>query len=84
MIIDLTGFKVISPPILLGGTAGVNFGEEEYQYLVSTSLIVSGLLSSIQMFRFHIKGTRYYIGTGLLSVVGMLQNQRSLASYQIA
>ncbi|KAJ5225716.1 Purine permease [Penicillium chermesinum] len=61
---------VISPPILLGGTAGVNFGEVEYQYLVSTSLIVSGLLSAVQMFRFHIKGTKYYIGTGLLSVVG--------------
>ncbi|KAJ5864175.1 Purine permease [Penicillium soppii] len=61
---------VISPPILLGGSAGANFGDEVYQYLVSTSLIVSGLLSAVQMFRFHIKGTKYYIGTGLLSVVG--------------
>ncbi|KAJ5263855.1 hypothetical protein N7478_011460 [Penicillium angulare] len=61
---------VISPPIMLGGSAGANFGTEDYQYLVSTSLIVSGLLSAIQMTRFHIKGTKYYIGTGLLSVVG--------------
>ncbi|KAJ5541899.1 Xanthine/uracil/vitamin C permease [Penicillium sp. DV-2018c] len=61
---------VISPPILLGGSAGANFGDELYQYLVSTSLIVSGSLSAIQMFRLHIKGTKYYIGTGLLSVVG--------------
>ena len=56
---------------MLGGTSGVNFGTEDYQYLVSTSLIVSGLLSAIQMTRFHIYGTKYYIGTGLLSVVGM-------------
>ncbi|KAJ5885763.1 hypothetical protein N7504_011599 [Penicillium tannophilum] len=61
---------VISPPIMLGGTSGVNFGTEDYQYLVSTSLIVSGLLSAIQMTRFHIYGTKYYVGTGLLSVVG--------------
>lgn len=56
---------------MLGGTSGVNFGTEDYQYLVSTSLIVSGLLSAIQMTRFHIYGTKYYVGTGLLSVVGM-------------
>jgi xanthine/uracil permease len=62
--------SVISPPILLGGSGGANFGDDLYQYLVSTSLIVSGLLSVVQMFRFHIKGTKYYIGTGLLSVVG--------------
>lgn len=61
---------MISPPILLGGSGGAHFGDELYQYLVSTSLIVSGLLSAVQMFRFHIKGTKYYIGTGLLSVVG--------------
>lgn len=61
---------VISPPIILSGSAGVNFGDELSQYLVSTSLIVSGLLSAVQMFRFHVKGTKYYIGTGLLSVVG--------------
>lgn len=61
---------VISPPIILSGSSGVNFGDELSQYLVSTSLIVSGLLSAVQMFRFHVKGTKYYIGTGLLSVVG--------------
>ncbi|KAL3471843.1 purine permease [Aspergillus californicus] len=61
---------VITPPILLGGSSGANFGSEDYQYLVSTSLIVSGLLSAIQMFRFHVYKTRYYVGTGLISVVG--------------
>ncbi|OOQ89697.1 Purine permease [Penicillium brasilianum] len=61
---------VISPPIILGGSSGVNFGDDIYQYLVSTSLIVSGLLSAMQMARFHVYGTKYYVGTGLLSVVG--------------
>jgi NCS2 family nucleobase:cation symporter-2 len=61
---------VISPPILLGGSAGANFGDEDYQYLVSTSLIVSGLLSALQMARVHIYKTPYSIGTGLISVVG--------------
>lgn len=37
---------------------------------VSTSLIVCGILSAIQITRFHIHRTPYYIGTGLISVVG--------------
>ncbi|PYH96575.1 Xanthine/uracil permease [Aspergillus ellipticus CBS 707.79] len=62
---------IISPPILIGGTSGANFGSADYEYLVSTSLIVSGLLSAIQMIRFHIYNTKYYVGTGLISVVGI-------------
>lgn len=61
---------VITPPIILGGSAGANLGDDLTQYLVSTSLIICGILSSIQITRFHIKGTRYFIGTGLISVVG--------------
>ncbi|KAJ9653957.1 hypothetical protein H2198_006945 [Neophaeococcomyces mojaviensis] len=61
---------VITPPIILGGQGGANLGAGTTQYLVSTSLIVCGLLSSIQITRFHIKGTRYFVGTGLISVVG--------------
>ena len=60
---------------MLGGESGANFGDELYQYLVSTSLIVSGVLSAIQMLRIHVWGTKYYIGTGLLSVVGMYTHQ---------
>lgn len=41
------------------------------QYLVSVSLMVSGFLSCIQITRFKIPFTPYYIGTGLLSVVGV-------------
>jgi hypothetical protein len=61
---------VITPPIILGGAAGANFDDEIIQYLVSTSLIVCGILSSIQITRFHIYKTPYFIGTGLISVVG--------------
>ncbi|ORY70377.1 permease family-domain-containing protein [Pseudomassariella vexata] len=39
--------------------------------LVSTALIVSGILSLIQITRFHIYKTPYYLGTGLISVVGI-------------
>jgi uric acid-xanthine permease len=62
---------IITPPIILGTSGGgANFSTEIQQYLVSTSLIVSGILSSIQITRFHIYKTPYYIGTGLISVVG--------------
>lgn len=59
---------IITPPIILANAA--NLGTELTQYLVSVSLIVCGILSSIQITRFHIIGTPYYIGTGLISVVG--------------
>lgn len=59
---------VITPPILLSGAAGANFTIATQQYLVSASLIVCGILSLIQITRFHIKGTPYFIGTGLISV----------------
>ncbi|KAG7040276.1 purine permease [Colletotrichum scovillei] len=62
---------IITPPILLSGAAGANLTGEMQQYLVSTALIVSGLLSMIQITRFHILKTPYYIGTGLISVVGI-------------
>ncbi|KAK0649115.1 permease family-domain-containing protein [Cercophora newfieldiana] len=62
---------IITPPIILSGAGGVNLSTAETQYLVSTALIVSGLLSCIQITRFHIYKTPYYIGTGLISVVGI-------------
>ncbi|KAK0611291.1 permease family-domain-containing protein [Immersiella caudata] len=62
---------IITPPIILSGPGGVNLSTAETQYLVSTALIVSGLLSCIQITRFHIYKTPYYIGTGLISVVGI-------------
>lgn len=62
---------IITPPIILSGAGGVNLSAAETQYLVSTALIVSGLLSCIQITRFHIYKTPYYLGTGLISVVGI-------------
>ncbi|KAH7053222.1 permease family-domain-containing protein [Macrophomina phaseolina] len=59
---------VITPPIILSASA--NLLTDQQQYLVSTSLIVCGILSSIQITRFHIWKSPYYIGTGLISVVG--------------
>lgn len=61
---------VITPPIILAGSGGANLGSLRTSYLVSTALIVCGILSAIQITRFHIYKTRYYIGTGLISVVG--------------
>ncbi|KAI4204775.1 MAG: hypothetical protein LQ350_000841 [Teloschistes chrysophthalmus] len=61
---------IITPPIILAGQGGVNLNASDAQYLVSTSLIVCGLLSAVQITRFHIYKSPYYIGTGLISVVG--------------
>lgn len=59
---------IITPPIIIASSA--NFSPSTTQYLVSTSLIVCGILSAVQVTRFHIYKTPYYIGTGLISVVG--------------
>lgn len=61
---------VITPPIIIAGQGGANLGTDDAQYLVSTSLIVCGILSAIQISRFHFYKSPYYIGTGLISVVG--------------
>lgn len=59
---------VVTPPLIISSVA--NLGPELQKYLVSVSLIVTGLMSLIQITRFHIYKTPYYIGTGLISVVG--------------
>lgn len=61
---------VMTPPLILGGSGGANLPQDQQSYLVSASLIVCGILSSIQITRFHIWKTPYYVGTGLISVVG--------------
>lgn len=50
---------LITPPLILAGSNGANLTPEMSQYLVSTALIVSGLLSIIQITRFHIFKTPY-------------------------
>ena len=59
---------VITPPIILASAA--NLSSNQRVYLVSTSLIVCAFLSAIQITRFHIYKTPYFVGTGLISVVG--------------
>ncbi|KAH3900851.1 nucleobase:cation symporter-2 family protein [Saccharomycodes ludwigii] len=59
---------VITPPLIISSLA--NFDDEIREYLVSASLIASGILSLVQMTRFHVYKTPYYIGDGLLTVVG--------------
>ncbi|GJN74751.1 purine permease [Purpureocillium lilacinum] len=62
---------VITPPIILSGSGGANLSGADQQYLVSTALIVSGILSAVQINRVRIPKTNYFIGTGVLSVVGI-------------
>ncbi|EFX05242.1 purine permease [Grosmannia clavigera kw1407] len=62
---------IISPPLIMAGAGGANLTQSQEQYLVSTALIVSGILSMIQITRFHIYKTPYFLGTGLISVVGI-------------
>lgn len=59
---------IITPPIILSSAA--NLPQKLQSYLVSTSLIVSGILSAIQITRLRLWKSPYYIGTGLISVVG--------------
>jgi uric acid-xanthine permease len=61
---------LITPPIILAGQGGANLPQNQAQYLVSASLIFCGIGSAIQITRFHIYKSPYYIGTGLISVVG--------------
>lgn len=49
---------VITPPLILSGPGGANLSASEQQYLVSTALIVSGILSAVQINRFRIPKTR--------------------------
>ncbi|KAJ3523759.1 hypothetical protein NM208_g12330 [Fusarium decemcellulare] len=60
---------VITPPIIISSSAYLP--TDQQQYLVSTALIVSGIFSAVQITRFRLFGTQYYLGTGLLSVVGV-------------
>ncbi|KAL2844785.1 permease family-domain-containing protein [Aspergillus pseudoustus] len=60
---------VVTPPLIL--SSALSLSTDLQQYLVSTSLIVCGLLSLVQITRFHIYKTPYYIGSGVLSVMGV-------------
>lgn len=61
---------LITPPIIFAGQLGFDGGRQNQ--MVAVSLIASGFLSMIQMTRMPIPFTRkkYWLGTGLITVVG--------------
>jgi xanthine/uracil permease len=61
---------LVTPPLLLAGPAGAALGTEAQLYLVSACLIWCGVGTAIQVSRFKVYKTKYFIGTGLISVVG--------------
>lgn len=62
---------LVTPPLLLGGVAGANLGPEMQQYLISACLIWCAVGTFVQVSRIKVFNTRYYIGTGIVSVVGV-------------
>ncbi|KAF9174839.1 hypothetical protein BGX21_009136 [Mortierella sp. AD011] len=63
---------VVTPALIMSGSGshGLNFPPAMRTQMISTSLISSGLLSLVQITRFRIGKSQYFLGTGLLSVVG--------------
>ncbi|KAH7107896.1 Xanthine/uracil permease [Auriculariales sp. MPI-PUGE-AT-0066] len=58
---------LITPPIIF--SSALNLPTELQAYMISASLIGCGILSLVQMSRLRLPGG-YFLGTGLLSVVG--------------
>ncbi|KAL0573529.1 hypothetical protein V5O48_008434 [Marasmius crinis-equi] len=58
---------LITPPIIFAST--LNLDAETSAYMISASLIGCGILSLVQMSRIKLFGG-YYLGTGLITVVG--------------
>ncbi|KAK7472744.1 hypothetical protein VKT23_000854 [Stygiomarasmius scandens] len=58
---------LITPPIIFASS--LNLDSETSAYMISASLIACGILSLVQMSRIKLFG-KYYLGTGLISVVG--------------
>lgn len=61
--------SIVSPPLTIAGGA-FNFDSKTTEYLVSASFITTGIATALQVTRVHIAKTPFFIGTGLLSVVG--------------
>ncbi|KAL8287462.1 hypothetical protein RQP46_003320 [Phenoliferia psychrophenolica] len=71
---------LIAPPIIMAGELG--FDSRQQNQMVAVSLIAAGILSCIQMSRFPIPFTKrkYWVGTGLITVVGTSFSTLSTAS----
>lgn len=59
---------IITAPLLI---AMLGFKPENQAYLVSAALIVAAVASFVQIVQLRIPGTRYVIGSGMLSVMGV-------------
>jgi len=63
---------LITPPLVVMKftVCGFPFCPELQQYAISAALITSGICSIINVTKIPIPGTKYFIGTGILSVMG--------------
>ncbi len=61
---------IVSVPLIVGGPFDAKLSNAEKEYLISAGLISSGILSLVQIYRFKLGDSGYYIGTGLVSVLG--------------
>lgn len=68
---------VITPPLIISGQFDGNFTPDKQQYVVAAALLTSGIFTVLTVIRFkifkseHLLGGPYFIGTGLLSVMGV-------------
>ncbi|OAA56187.1 Xanthine/uracil/vitamin C permease [Niveomyces insectorum RCEF 264] len=61
--------SIVSPPLAIAGGA-FYLDSAQTEYLVSAAFICTGIATALQVTRVHIVKSPFYIGTGLLSVVG--------------
>lgn len=61
--------SIVSPPLAIASGA-FHLEPAQISYLVSAAFITTGIATAFQVTRVHLKGTPFFIGTGLLSVVG--------------
>ncbi|KAL7778990.1 hypothetical protein CFE70_008493 [Pyrenophora teres f. teres 0-1] len=61
--------SIVSPPLAIASGA-FNFDPATTTYLVSAAFITTGIATALQVTRLHIMKTPFFVGTGLLSVVG--------------
>merc|ERR1719181_360070 len=66
---------IATPPSLIAGDACFPWQKDAKMcalkpYLINAAWITSGLLTIVQVFRAKLGGTGFYLGTGLISVMG--------------
>jgi xanthine/uracil permease len=75
--VSLTRSDPTQPPIIFASE--LNLSADYQSYMISASLISSGILSMVQMSRIRL-WRNYYLGTGLITVVGTSFASLSTAS----